>query len=378
MDRASQQQGGDMTQTTPAAAKAPPASSDEKTHADPDMDRIVGEEERTLTRVHKAIANRVRREGLASSTSDDYDAQLIALRDQIQEARLEDVPPLIEEMERLTEVAARRAKVVEGAVDPDSPYFGRLVLEEGEKKREVLIGKATYIDARSNTRIVDWRDAPVSRIYYRYDEGDEYDETFGGRDVQGEVLVRRSVAIGTRLLRRVGSPQGIFIRAADGTWRRAGESTRLKGGQGSAMRADDHHAPGANQARGKLGIGLDDGRDEKFLPEITALIDARQFELISRSDAGLVVIQGGAGSGKTTIGLHRLAYLAFQDPKRFRSDRMLVMVFNDALVRYISRVLPALGVTGVPVVTFPRGPASSARATCAGCPTSTRTTRRAR
>ena len=52
------------------------------------------------------------------------------------------------------------------------------------------------------------------------------------------------------------------------------------------------------------------------------------------------------------IGLHRLAYLAFQDPNRFRSDQMLVIVFNDALVRYISRVLPALGVEDVPVQTF--------------------------
>jgi len=318
---------------------------------DEELNRIVGEEERTLTRVQKAVANRVRREVLSGPGGPDYDAQLLALRDQIYEARLEDVPPLIEEMERLTEVAARRAKVVEGAIDADSPYFGRLVLEEGEKKREVLIGKATYIDARSNTRIVDWRDAPVSRIYYRYDEGDEYDEVFGGRDVQGEVVVRRSLAIGARLLRRVGTPQGVFIRNQEGTWRRAGESTQLKGGQGAAMRAGDHHAP--VESRGRLGIGLDDGRDEKFLPEITALIDARQFELISKPDAGLVVIQGGAGSGKTTIGLHRLAYLAFQDPKRFRSDRMLVMVFNTALVRYISRVLPALGVNGVPVVTFP-------------------------
>src|SRR5690606_14438534 len=85
---------------------------------------------------------------------------------------------------------------------------------------------------------------------------------------------------------------------------------------------------------------------------ITALIDPRQFELISKPTSGLVVIQGGAGSGKTTIGLHRMAYLAYQEPKRFRPDRMLIVVFNDALGRYISRVLPALGVEGVPVVTY--------------------------
>src|SRR5688572_24988578 len=82
------------------------------------------------------------------------------------------------------------------------------------------------------------------------------------------------------------------------------------------------------------------------------MINPRQFELITRPSSGLVVIQGGAGSGKTTIGLHRLAYLAYQEPKRFRKDRMLVVVFNKALARYISRVLPALGVEGVQVVIY--------------------------
>lgn len=312
--------------------------------------RIIGEEEKTLARIQKHLEARMEalRTRIHEAAPLDYDEELLSLRNQIKEARLEDVPPLIEEMERLTEVAARRGKVVEGAIDAQSPYFGHLILEENDKKREVLIGKATYLDPKTNVRIVDWRDAPVSRIYYRYEEGDEYEENFGGREVLGDVLMRRSVAINGGVLRRVGSPQGIFVRKTDGTWLRAGDSARLKGGQGAAMRAEDHHSPG------KLGVRIDDGREEKFLPEITALIDARQFELITRPDAGLVVIQGGAGSGKTTIGLHRLAYLVFHDPKRFRSDRMLVLVYNDALVRYISRILPALGAGGTPVTTFER------------------------
>lgn len=348
-----------MTQPT----SIPERSTDPK--PDPELSRVVAEEERTLARIQKHLVARAEelRASAGSSASIDYDLELLSLRNQIQEARLEDVPPLIEEMERLTEVAARRGKVAEGAIDSESPYFGRLVLEEDGKKREVLIGKATYLDSRTNVRIVDWRDAPVSRIYYRYEEGDEYEERFGGREVQGEVATRRALAIAKGQLRRVGCPQGIFVRSADGAWRRAGDSARLKGGQGSAMRAEDHHRPG------KLGVGADDGRDEKFLPEITALIDARQFELITKPDVGMVVIQGGAGSGKTTIGLHRLAYLAYQDPKRFRADRMLVLVYNDALVRYISRVLPSLGASGVPVTTFERWASRLRAAHVRGLPT---------
>lgn len=86
--------------------------------------------------------------------------------------------------------------------------------------------------------------------------------------------------------------------------------------------------------------------------EITALIDPHQFDLITRTDSGLVVIQGGAGSGKTTIGLHRLAFLAYRDQRRFRPDHMFVVVFNEALCRYISQVLPSLGIEGVAIRTY--------------------------
>lgn len=326
-----------------------------------ELQQIPAEEERVLARVQKHIASRRLR---PTGSGNDYDVQLLALRDQINEARLEDIPPLIEEMERLSEVAARRAKVSEGAIDPLSPYFGRMILEEDERRREVLIGRSTYLDGRTGIRVVDWRDAPVSRIYYRYEEGDEYEETFGGREVIGEIQTRRSVVIRAGELRRISAPQATFVRAAGGAWRHARDTARrLSGGQGAAMRAELHHRPG------RLGVGNADAREERYLPEITALIDPRQFELITSPHSGLVVIQGGAGSGKTTIALHRLAYLNFQDRRRFRPDRMLVIVFNDALRRYISRVLPALGVEGVPVTTFERWAQRQRQQSVRGLPT---------
>ncbi len=310
---------------------------------DEDLTEISAEEERVLVRVQKNLAAQTI---APSNGGTDYDADLLTLRDQIAEARMEDVPPLIQEMERLQQLANRRAQASTAPVDSLSPYFGRMVLEEGDRKREVLIGKSTYLDSRTGIRIVDWRDAPVSRLFYRYEEGDDYDENFGGREVHGNVLTRRSLAIIEGSLRRIVAPQGTFLKRRE-RWERAGASTRLSGGAGAADRPDHYHQPG------KLGIGRDgDGRAEKFLPEIAALIDPRQFELITKASSGLVVIQGGAGSGKTTIGLHRLAYLAFEDAKRFKIDRMLVVVFNEALARYISKVLPALGVAGVPVVTY--------------------------
>src|SRR5262245_42134985 len=309
------------------------------TVADEELTRIVSEEEACLARVLGHLKKpRVRSPRPDASA---YDERLLDLRDQIAAARMEDVPPLVQEMERLQALAGRLRTVEEVPIDQTSPYFGRLVLDEGARRREVLIGRGTYLDTQVGVRIVDWRDAPVSRLYYRYQEGDEYDEVFGDREVSGTVATRRSVTITDAVLRRIGSPQGTFVRSRSGAFRRANlQSHRLQGGAGTALRASEHHRPG------RLGLGHE-ATEDKHLREITALIDPRQFELITKPDAGLVVIQGGAGSGKTTIALHRLAYLAFRDARRFRSERMLVIVFNDALVRYIAEVLPALGVGGI-------------------------------
>lgn len=320
--------------------------SQETSPADPELDEIVGQEERCLQRILNHVEKK-RGNPEEKKKKVDYDTQLLELRDEIAASRMEDVPPLLEQMERLQGIAARQRLLTEGHVDPRSPYFGRMVLAENERTREVLIGRSTYLDAKDGVRVVDWRDAPVSRLYYRYAEGDSYEETFGDREIEGEVLTRRSLAIVESRLRRVVAPQGTFLKPENGAWKRGGSSVKLAGGEGRATRAEQHRPPG------KLGIGeeVDIGED-KHLKEITALIDPRQFELITKPDSGLVVIQGGAGSGKTTIGLHRLAYLAFQDRRRFRPDRMLVVVFNDALARYIAHVLPALDVSGVPVRTY--------------------------
>ena len=305
---------------------------------------IVEEEESLLRRVNAFLA--AYRPSKPPPIA-DYEADMISLRDQIAVARLEDVPALMQQMERIAGIAARRAENVQEAVDPKSPYFGHIQLkEEGKPVRDVLIGKATLIDAKAGVRIVDWRHAPVSQIYYKYEEGAEYEETLGEREVSGEVLARRTVTIQNADLRRVTAPQGTFVRSKAGGWRALSlASPELTGGQGKAVRPKD--------IRGVLGIddaGLQ--REDRHLPEIAALLDPRQFELISKTDSGLVVIQGGAGSGKTTIGVHRLAYLAYQNKQRFAPDKMLVVVGSPALRAYIGEMLPLLGLDGLTIETY--------------------------
>ena len=307
------------------------------------QERIPREEEVLLERVRAHLATV---KPAAPPPTSDYEEQLLALRDEIAVARLEDVPALMQQMERIAGVAARRAEVVTEPVDPRSPYFGHLRLREtGKADRDVLIGRTTHIDAKAGVRIVDWRHAPVSQLYYRYEEGAEYEETFGEREVEGKVLLRRTVTIDEGQLFRISSPQGVFVRGQTG-WRTLNSrAVELAGGQGSAMRPED--------MRGSLGTGAAfAAKEDRHLPEIAALLDPRQFELISRPDSGIVVIQGGAGSGKTTIGIHRMAFLSFNSRARFAGDKMIVIVGSPALRAYISEILPALGIGNVVVETF--------------------------
>ncbi len=278
-----------------------------------------------------------------------HDLDLIALRDQIGDARAEDVPALMAAMMRTAGVARVEGPRAAGMVDPQAPYFGHLKLKEGARTRDVLIGKRGMIDREAGVVIVDWRDAPVSRLYYRYDEGDEYEEELGDKLVEGTVQTRRTVSFAGGRVVRVRCPAGTYVRLPDHEqgWRTvsaAGAPSELKGGVGKAERA-----PRPGSPRGPLGLGDAHLRGDKHLPEITALIDAKQFDAMTARDSGVVVLQGGAGSGKTTIALHRVAWLCFEHRDRFRPERVAVVVAQPQLVRYVEQLLPALDVAGVRV-----------------------------
>ncbi len=236
------------------------------------------------------------------------------------------------------------------SVEPDSPYFAHLRLRENGAERDLCLGRATFIER--GVRIVDWRNAPISKLYYRYGQGDEYEEEVAGRTRIGEVTARRAVTIRHGRLERVDAPEGVFLANAklESGWQHlARESARLGGGQGAALRA---HAVGEAAGR-RLGTDLEGSRRraDKRLPELAGLLDPAQFGLITRPSSGFLVIRGAAGSGKTTVALHRIAYLAYDDPV-VDSDRTLFVVLSGGLRSYVSHVLPALGITRVRARTF--------------------------
>jgi DNA helicase-2/ATP-dependent DNA helicase PcrA len=329
---------------------------------------VVREEEQLLAVVLRKLDGGVPRKGRIQV--DDAGA-LIELRDALAEAKPEDQGSILEQMHRIEALSRQRGKGDTPPVDRKSPYFGHMRLEESGKRRDVLIGARSYVEPGGGVQIVDWRNAPVSRLFYRYEEGDAYEERLGDRLVEGEVLARRTVAIVDGELRRVAAPQGTYTRdLRTGTWREiATQRARLQiARDGSAAelipaRGSVPALPPPPATRGRLGFDESGARrPDRHLPAIAALIDPRQFELITQPASGLVAIQGSAGSGKTTIGLHRIAYLAFADPRRFRPERMLVIVYQRALAAYVSRVLPSLDVPGVPVMTFGAWAESARRA----------------
>lgn len=280
----------------------------------------VAEEQEVLARVLPTLRQLQSSEGerekeLIRRYREAHAAWTDARGDQAQREAFEEA---LAEAKRSLEAHQRAGRARE--VPAGTPYFARLLLQEGPRRQEVLLGKVGVV--QKGLVICDWRDAPISQLYYNYEEGDDYEEEIGGRTRMGELSLRRRVDIRDSVLVEVQGGGGeVFRLRPDGAWGDPGRS-RPEGG-------DDHR-----------------------LPDIVSLITKEQFQVVTRPEAGVVLLRGRAGSGKTTVALHRIAYLHFQDPRRFRPERMLVVMFNKALQTYISRVLPELGVAGVPVETF--------------------------
>lgn len=297
---------------------------------------IVAEELRLLDEAQERLG---RAAGRAYASEDEIIEELQHIQEMIRGGKSDDRSAFEQQYEHLVRLLEqlRRGRPTERP-DPANPYFAHMRLTSDGRTFDVLLGKATCLE--DGLRIVDWRHAPISRIYYRYAEGDEYEEDLGVRTVEGIVRARRSVSIRGGELERVVSPQGNFA---------------LEGGQWNTLKVLAPTLAARPERRANATGAFSTGkalRRDKHLPDIAALIDPEQFELISRADSGPVIIRGGAGSGKTTVALHRIAWLAYQTPARFSPQRMLVVVWGRALRDYVSKVLPSLGVEGVGVTTW--------------------------
>jgi hypothetical protein len=150
----------------------------------------VAEELRLLDEAQERLG---RAAGRAYASEDEIIEELQHIQEMIRGGKSDDRSAFEQQYEHLVRLLEqlRRGRPTERP-DPANPYFAHMRLTSDGRTFDVLLGKATCLE--DGLRIVDWRHAPISRIYYRYAEGDEYEEDLGVRTVEGIVRARRSVA----------------------------------------------------------------------------------------------------------------------------------------------------------------------------------------
>ena len=311
---------------------------------------IVAEEEALLADIRTRLLENPL--GARKNSELDVVTEIRRLQEQLGTAKEEDKAAMFQQIDHLASLLDQIRKQADRAeVDPDSPYFAHMRLAEDGRERDVFLGRATRLS--HGIRIVDWRNAPISKLFYRYEEGDEYAEEVAERVREGEVAIRRTMHISSGTLQRVDAAETTYVRDGE-TWSELSQDAQqLSGGQGAALRA-------GRRKDAQLGSG-EKLRADKHLPDIAALIDPEQFELITGPNSGVVVLRGAAGTGKTTVALHRIAYLNYAHPHAFTPSRILVVVWGRAMRDYVAHVLPALGVDGVHVTTWERWARSMVR-----------------
>ena len=214
----------------------------------------------------------------------------------------------------------------------EKPYFGRVdfIKDEVYERDSVYIGKRGVV--RSDTFdsiVVDWR-APIASLYYSGESKDAF-YRMGREIVRGEVTLKRNFAIEN------GKITGIYDGAVKETINR------------EMSHPDDFLQEGFIDEF--LAANLNETNDSR-LKDIVATIQSEQNDIIRAEKERPIVVQGVAGSGKTTIALHRLSYLIYNYQDSMQSKKFMVFAPNRMFLTYISEVLPELGVDDVMQSTF--------------------------
>lgn len=197
----------------------------------------------------------------------------------------------------------------------DSPFFGRVdFVYDGDEKPEIFyIGIAGFSEEAGMVPLIyDWR-APVSSLFYDYDKGPAFYEAPGGR-MEGEVFSKWQYKI----------RGGKMIYAFE-----------------SDVKIDDEVLM---QELGSNG--------DVQLKNIVRTIQKEQNAIIRNTKDKILVIQGVAGSGKTSVALHRIAYLLYHDRQTLKSSNILILSPNSVFSDYISHILPELGEENIREMSF--------------------------
>ncbi|TDF96653.1 RNA polymerase recycling motor HelD [Paenibacillus piri] len=196
-----------------------------------------------------------------------------------------------------------------------SPYFGRIDFQEDGDRREerIYLGIATFLDEEQGSYLVyDWR-APISSLYYDYGPGAAAYVTPAG-DIHGTVTLKRQYVI------RDG-----HIRLMFDTGVTIGDEL--------------------------LQQVLSQSSDAQ-MRSIVATIQREQNRIIRNDHSRMLIVQGAAGSGKTSAALQRAAYLLYKHRETLKADQMVLFSPNPMFNSYVSTVLPELGEENMEQTTF--------------------------
>ncbi|NLC47972.1 MAG: AAA family ATPase, partial [Tenericutes bacterium] len=192
----------------------------------------------------------------------------------------------------------------------NSPYFGKITFEDDESKKDIYIG-LTYLTKNNNNIIFDWR-APISSIFYDYEHANAQYESPGGI-VKGYLHNKRQFTIENSKIKRVFD-SNITIQ-------------------------DDL----LQEVLAK--------KNSDYMKNIVTTIQSEQNAIIRDTKYNNLIVQGIAGSGKTSVALHRIAFLLYKI-KNLKSDKVLIFAPNQIFSTYISNVLPELGEENTKETTF--------------------------
>ncbi|RUT41418.1 helicase [Paenibacillus anaericanus] len=196
-----------------------------------------------------------------------------------------------------------------------SPYFGRIDFQEDglDFSEQVYIGVSSFAEEDGMSFLVyDWR-TPIASLYYDYSPGEVAFETPGGH-VAGTMELKRQYQI------RDGQIQNLF---------------------------DSSITIGDELLQQVLGKGADNQ-----MKSIVATIQKEQNAIIRNDTSRMLIVQGVAGSGKTSAALQRVAYLLYKHREQIKADQIVLFSPNPMFSSYVSTVLPELGEENMQQTTF--------------------------
>lgn len=194
------------------------------------------------------------------------------------------------------------------------PYFAKVVLRlrPSSPPRELYLGATGMTDETGRHFIIDWR-APVAETYYNQENG-KTSYVANGKTIEAELLVRRQFDITRNTLNAYFD---------------------------TTVAIEDP----------LLLASLAQARSSK-LSDITATIQREQNEVVRHADVPVLLVNGIAGSGKTSVMLQRIAYLLYRERETLRPDNVYILSPNDAFRTYIDNVLPNMGERNPHIITW--------------------------